>query len=114
MDEQRLEPYWPQFETCAVEEDGMSLSTLAGSIMFILGSALLVLEIVLQFKDALKRDDRAAGNLEAKSIEQIEDLVTAAAMLMAAFSRFSERIQRLILGTALMLGGAYLISNQPF
>ena len=88
----------------------MALSSIAGMIMFILGTLMLLLELIAQ---ARKTFGTPQGGRESIAVAT-KDTMEAVAKLLEAFNKFSDSMQRLLLGTALMIGGLYLLSNKPF
>jgi len=88
----------------------MALSSIAGMIMFILGTLMLLLELIAQARKTFGAPQGGRESVAAAT----KDTVEAVAKLLEAFNKFSDSMQRLLLGTALMIGGLYLLSNKPF
>lgn len=90
----------------------MALSSIAGMIMFILGTLMLLLELVAQARKTFGGGEGGRGGAERAGAAK--DSIEAVTKLLEAFNKFSDSMQRLLLGTALMIGGLYLLSNKPF
>jgi hypothetical protein len=83
-------------------------STIAGWILFGLGVLIYLVSIWGRIQKLIKRRE------EAIDLASIEDTAKAIAKLVETFSKFSEDMQFLLLGTGCLLAGLYLLKNQPF
>ena len=83
-------------------------SVYAGWILFGLGVLMYLLIIVQRFMKLI------SSNKEGVDFGPIEKTADAIAKLAEAFSKFSEDIQFLLLGTGCLAVGIYLLTNKPF
>jgi hypothetical protein len=69
--------------------------------------------LVMLVKKALSLRPSAQSE-QQESLGQIKDTAEALTKLAEAFAKFSEDMQYLILATGCLIGGIYLLQNQPF
>jgi hypothetical protein len=81
-------------------------SVIAGWVLFGLG--LIIYAVVLVEK--VRKMTRGSE----ESLDTIKDTVEALAKLADTFSKFSDSMQLLLLGTGCLIAGIYLLSTQPF
>jgi hypothetical protein len=83
-------------------------STIAGWILFGVGILIYLVSIWARIQKLTKRRE------EAIDLASIEDTAKAVAKLVEAFSKFSEDMQFLLLGSGCLVAGLYLLQNKPF
>lgn len=83
------------------------LSQIAGGILFLIGVAMYVVSLWGRIKKLTEKK-------KLEGIGDIKDTVEALAKLAESFSKFSEDIQFLLLGTGCLLAGIYLLQTKPF
>jgi hypothetical protein len=81
-------------------------SVIAGWVLFGLG--LIIYAVVLV--DKVRKMSRGSE----EGLDTIKDTVEALAKLADTFSKFSDSMQLLLLGTGCLIAGIYLLSTQPF
>jgi uncharacterized membrane protein YiaA len=84
-------------------------SQIAGWTLFGLG---VIIYLIAIWERVRSRTTPSKEGLE--SLREIKETAEAITKLAEAFSKFSEEIQFLLLGTGLLIAGIYLLSNQPF
>jgi hypothetical protein len=82
-------------------------SLIAGWILFAVGLVIYGVSIWARIRKML-------GAGEEESLAVIKETAEALAELAEAFSKFSEEMQFLLLGTGCLIGGIYLLQNRPF
>jgi hypothetical protein len=85
-------------------------SLIAGWILFGIGVVMYIVAIWGRIRKMLGVREETA----ARGLEDIKETAQAIAKLAEVFAKFSEDIQFLLLGTGALLGGLYLLVNQPF
>lgn len=82
-------------------------SAIAGWILFTIGVVIYLVSIVARVK-------KMFGPGEEEGIEVIKETAEALTALAEAFSKFSDDMQFLLLGTGCLVAGIYLLQNRPF
>lgn len=85
----------------------MTGSLIAGWILFAIGVVIYVISIWARVQKLL-------GAGEEEGLEVIKETADAITRLAEAFSKFSEDMQFLLLGTGCLIAGIYLLQNRPF
>ena len=85
-------------------------SLIAGWTLFIIGCVMYLISIWKRVKNFLA----PKVTQEELALEDIKEAVDAITKLLEAFSKFSEEVQFLILGSGCIMAGLYLLSNKPF
>lgn len=81
-------------------------SVIAGWVLFGLGLIIYVVVLVEKVRKMTRGSE--------ESLDTIKDTVEALAKLADTFSKFSDSMQLLLLGTGCLIAGIYLLSTQPF
>ncbi len=81
-------------------------SVIAGWVLFGLGLIIYAVVLVEKVRKMIRGSE--------ESLDTIKDTVEAMAKLADTFSKFSDSMQLLLLGTGCLIAGIYLLSTQPF
>lgn len=82
-------------------------SLIAGWVLFAIG-------VIIYLVSIWARAQKLLGAGEEESLEAIKETATAVAKLAEVFSKFSEDMQFLLLGTGCLIAGVYLLQSRPF
>lgn len=82
-------------------------SLIAGWIFFAIG-------VIIYLVSIWARAQKLLGAGEREKLEVIKETAEAVGKLVEAFSKLSEDMQFLLLGTGCLIAGIYLLQNRPF
>ena len=83
------------------------MSLIAGWILFVIGVAMYIVSLWGRIKKLTEKS-------KLEGIGDVKDTVEALAKLAESFSKFSEDIQFLLLGSGCLAAGIYLLQTRPF
>ena len=82
-------------------------SLIAGWVLFAIG-------VIIYLVSIWARAQKLLGAGERGKLEVFKETAEAVGKLVEAFSKFSEDMQFLLLGTGCLIAGIYLLQSRPF